>query len=149
MTVIERIGDRISRSDFSSKMHGLVYRVSGGRVGSRVKGIPVLLLTTTGRRSGQDRTVPLMYLPDAERMLVVASNAAEPDNPPGWWFNLSASPRAAVRVEGEAFGVDARIMDEAERREWWPRLVAHNPNWGRYQSETDRPCSVVVLTPSP
>lgn len=149
MTVIERIGDKFSRSDFSSKMHGFVYRVSGGRVGSRVKGVPVLLLTTTGRRSGQDRTVPLMYLPDAERMLVVASNAAEPDHPPGWWFNLSASPRATVRAGGKTFGVEARLMDEAERSEWWPRLVAHNPNWGRFQNETDRPCSVVVLTPRP
>lgn len=147
MNLIERIGDRISRSDLSSKMHGLAYRASGGRAGSRVRGIPVLLLTTTGRHSGRDRTVPLMYLPDGERMLVVAANAAVPDRPPGWWFNLSANLRATVQTRGEAFGVDARFMTDTERDEWWPRLVTHNPNWGRYQSETDRLMGVVVFAP--
>jgi deazaflavin-dependent oxidoreductase (nitroreductase family) len=144
-TMIERIGDRLARSDLSSKMHRLFYRLSGGRMGGEVKGVPVLLLTTVGRRSHKRRTVPLMYLPNGERLLVVASNAADPDRPPGWWFNLQTNPQADVRLGAARHRVKASDLGDEERRALWPRLAAHNPNWTRFQSETDRRFAVVAL----
>ncbi len=144
-TMLDRINDRMSRSDFSANMHRLFYRLSGGRMGSKVRGIPVLLLTTVGRHSAKRRTVPLMYLPDGNRLLVVASNAADPDRSPGWWFNLQANPEAWIQLGRKQSRVRASALAEAERKSWWPRLTSHNPNWARFQAETTRPFPVVAL----
>lgn len=148
-TLAERIGDRMARSDLSWKVHRFFYRLSGGRMGGAVRGIPVLLLTTKGRRTQQLHTVPLMYLREGGRILVVASNAANPDRPPGWWFNLQAHPEAEVQVMGERRKVRACDLDPDERDALWPRLVAHNPNWGKYQRETERRIGVVALQLDP
>lgn len=144
---VERISDRMARSDLSSKIHRFVYRLSGGRMGGRAKGVPVLLLTTVGRRSGKQRTVPLMYLADGERLLVVASNAADPDHPPGWWFNLRSHPQARVQVGRTRYAVRSSDLDPVDRDAWWPRLATHNPNWARFQEETGRRFPVVALDP--
>jgi F420H(2)-dependent quinone reductase len=144
-TITERINDRMARSDLSSKMHGLAYRISGGRVGNNVRGVPVLLLTTVGRHTNKRRTVPLMYMEDGDRMLVVASNAAAPERPPGWWFNLDANPTGHVRAGRRHGPVRARQLDSEERDEMWPRLAAHNPNWARFQEETSRRFAVMSL----
>ena len=114
-------------------------------MGGEVKGVPVLLLTTVGRRSKKRRTVPLMYLPDGDRLLVVASNAADPGCPPGWWFNLQADSNADVRLGAARHRVWASDLGDEERQALWPRLAAHNPNWARFQSETDRRFPVVAL----
>jgi len=126
-------------------MHRFFYRLSGGRMGGEVLGVPVLLLTTVGRRSGRERTVPLMYYPQGSRMLVVASNAAEPDQPPGWWFNLQTRPEAWVQLGGTRHRARAEALDEHERELLWPRLAEHNPSWARYQSETGRRFPVIAL----
>lgn len=144
-TLAERINDRMARSDLSWKMHRFFYRLSGGRMGNKTKGVPVLLLTTEGRRSKKRRTVPLMYLAGGNRMLVVASNAADPDRPPGWWFNLQANPNAQAQVGSAHHSVSASNLDAAEREALWPRLAAHNPNWARFQEETSRSFPVVAL----
>lgn len=146
-TMVERMNDRLARSDLSSRMHRLAYRLSNGLMGSRIDGVPVLLLTTVGRKTGRSRTVPLMYLPDGERMLVVASNAASPDRPPGWWFNIQSDRHALVQVGGDRFGVLAHELDDADRDGWWPQLAELNPKWERFQAETDRRFPVVVLQP--
>ncbi len=144
-TMVERVNDRMARSGLSSRMHRLAYRLSGGRMGGEVKGVPVLLLATEGRRSKKRRTVPLMYLPDGDRLLVVASNAADPDRPPGWWFNLQANPEADVQVGASQHRVRASDLEAEEREVLWPRLAAHNPNWARFQGETSRRFPVVAL----
>ena len=144
-TIAERINNRINRSELSSKMHGFAYRISDGRLGHRVRGVPVLLLTTVGRHTKKRRTVPLMYLEDGNRMLVVASNASNPERPPGWWFNLTANPKAHVRAEGRKGAVRTRQLDADEQADLWPRLAAHNPNWARYQEETARTFAVISL----
>lgn len=120
-------------------------RVSGGRIGSRKRGIPIALVTTTGRRSGRERTVPLMYMEDAGRLLVVASNAGF-DPPPAWFQNLLAHPRARVERRGERFDAVAEVLPDAERDRLWPRLVAHNPLWDGFQSHTERRLEVVALS---
>ena len=137
--------DRMSRSDVSWKMHRFMYRMSGGRIGGRVSGVPVLLLRTRGRRTGELRTNPLMYLRDGDRLLVVASNAAAVDRDPGWLHNLRANPVAEVQLGSEVHPVRAEELGPEERDAWWPRLIDHNPRWAGYAAETDRVIPVVAL----
>lgn len=128
------------------KLNRLLIRVSRGRVGVRKRGIPIGLLTTTGRRSGEPRTVPVMYLRDDDRFFVVASNGGF-DSPPDWLRNLDETPDARFEVDGEQRLVRGRILAGDEKDEWWPALVAHNPLWAAYQRYTDRDIAVVSLEP--
>lgn len=116
-------------------------------MGASKRGVPIALLTTTGRRSGRPQTVPLMYLEDGGRFLVVASNAGF-DHPPAWFRNLDSRPEATFEPGGDQVPVRARIVDDDERARLWPRLVAHNPLWAGFQSHTDRPTAVVSLEPT-
>ncbi len=146
--VVGRLVDRFARSDTSAWFHARVLRASGGRVATEVQGKPVLLLATTGRRTGQRREVALMYLEDGGRYLVVPANAARPDEPPLWWRNLQADPTAEVLVGGTWRPVRGDALDDDERDRVWPRMTAHNPNWGRFQAETARRFPVVALDPA-
>jgi deazaflavin-dependent oxidoreductase (nitroreductase family) len=143
--LVERIGDKMSRSNLTGRMHRFFYRVSGGRMGTKLEGKHVLLLTTEGRRSKKRRTVPLMYLPDGDRMLIVGSNAANIDRPPAWWFNLQANPEAEVRLGTSCHRVRASDLDDQERDKWWPQLAEYNPRWEGFQGETSRRFPVVAL----
>jgi deazaflavin-dependent oxidoreductase (nitroreductase family) len=126
------------------RMHRTVYRRSGGKVGGRFGRAPMLLLTTTGRRSGQARTVPLIYLADGERFVVAASNAGQ-DHDPAWYGNLQAQPAAEVEAGDRRIPVTGRVADPAERAALWPRLVAIFGNYAKYEQRTDRPIPVVIL----
>ena len=137
--------DRMSRSDVSWKLHRFMYRISGGRIGGRMFGVPVLLLRTRGRRTGELRIHPLMYLRDGDRLFVVASNAAAVDRDPGWLHNLRANPVAEVQLGSEVHRVRAEELGPEERDTWWPRLVEHNPKWAGYADETDRIIPIVAL----
>lgn len=128
-------------------VHNAVYRVSKGRVAHRVGKAPVLLLTTTGCKSGQPRTHPLFYVADGERFVVVASNAGQ-DHHPGWYANLRARPEGVVEVGGRRVAVRARDADEAERAEFWPRAVAIFRGYARYARKTERQIPLVVLEPA-
>jgi F420H(2)-dependent quinone reductase len=108
-----------------TRLHAWVYRRSGGRVLARMGGQPVLLLETTGRRSGLPRTTPVQYLPDGDTFVVVASNAGAAW-PPAWYFNLRADPRARVRVGARSIDVRAQEASGQERVELWRRLMAAN-----------------------
>ena len=112
----------------------------------RVAGMPVLLLTTTGRRSGRRRTTPLTFLRDGDALVLVAS-AGGSDRPPAWSLNLVAEPRAAVRVARSAMEVTARVASPSERARLWPAIVATYPGYARYQSRTAREIAVLLLTP--
>lgn len=124
--------------------HAWVYEKSGGRIGARMAGRDMLLLTTTGRRSGQPRTLPLAYLADGETPVVVASNAGLPSHP-AWFHNLRARPRVRVRVRREVYEAEAVVAGAAERERLWPKLVAYNPPWGRYAESAGREIPVVLL----
>lgn len=127
-------------------MHRFVYRRSGGRLGGRLPGQRFLLLTTIGRRSGQPRATPLLYLPDDERFVVVGSNGGD-DRPPAWWLNLRAKPEASVQVGRTHHRVLARRAHGAELEGLWPRLDAAYRYYASYRRRTARDIPVVLLEP--
>ncbi len=124
-----------------------VYRLSGGKLMGRVpSGAPVFLLTTTGRKSGQRRTVPLLYLADGDDFLVVGSQGGAPQHP-GWFLNLEANPQAEVELGRRRVPVTARRLSGEERDRVWPRLVAIYPPYEEYRRRTTRSIPVVRLSP--
>ena len=129
-----------------STVHTLTYRLTGGRVGRRLVGNDMLLLTTRGRTSGRPHTVPLLYLRDGDDLVVIASWGGRPDHP-HWYLNLEASPEVSVQVLGKTWSVTADPMPEDERRQWWPRIVAAYDGYAADQSRTGRPIPVVRLRP--
>ncbi|MGL6278460.1 MAG: nitroreductase/quinone reductase family protein [Gaiella sp.] len=124
----------------------LVYRSSSGRLLGRLAGMPVALLTTTGRRSGRSRTVPLTMLRDGSTLVAVASFGGS-DLPPAWLVNLRAEPRAEVRLGRERWRVEARVATAAERERLWPLVVARHAGYARYQTRTAREIPLVLLEP--
>jgi deazaflavin-dependent oxidoreductase (nitroreductase family) len=131
-----------------SRLHAVVYRLTGGLLGRRLVGNDMLLLTTRGARTGKRHTVPLLYLRDGERMIVIASWGGRARNP-DWYGNLIAHPRATVQVRSRVWSVQARTATPAERERWWPRIVAAYPGYRTYQSHTDRVIPVVFLESDP
>lgn len=125
-----------------------LYRRSNGRLGGQMRGAPVCLLTTRGAKSGQPRTVPLLYLADGERVIVVASKGGVPEHPL-WYRNLTADPQVQVQIGGDVRKLRARTANEQERAAYWPRLVAMYADYANYQSWTDRTIPVVILEPAP
>jgi deazaflavin-dependent oxidoreductase (nitroreductase family) len=124
------------------------FRANGGQVGGYHASMQLLLLTTTGARTGQRRAVPLTYLPDGDRYIVTAGNAGS-DRHPAWYYNLLASPDVTVEVGSEAFRADAVIADEAERGALYELFAAAYPVADDYQAQTVRPIPVVILTRRP
>ncbi len=129
------------------KLHGFLYRVSGGRVAASVVGLPVLMLTTKGRKSGEPRTCVLTYLPKGRAAVVFASNAGEPRHP-AWWLNLLADPHGTVQRGSEQFPVVAREADGAERQQLWDEIVRAYAGYAEYAERTTRKIPVVVLEPA-
>lgn len=129
---------------FVTNLHKFLYRLSGGTIGGRMFGVPVLLLTTIGRKTGKQRTTPLMYLTDNDRVVLVASNGGAVRHPL-WWQNLLANPRAEVEIGRTRQRMTARIATPEERTTLWPRLVALYPSYADYQKRTPREIPVVIL----
>jgi F420H(2)-dependent quinone reductase len=123
-----------------------VYRLTKGRLGGRLLGMPVLLLTTTGRRSGERRTVPLTYFEDGDALLVVGSKGGSPRHP-AWYLNLVADPGAEIQVGGERRHVRARAATAAEAERLWPMVLARAPVYGKYRAKTTREIPLVLLEP--
>jgi deazaflavin-dependent oxidoreductase (nitroreductase family) len=122
-----------------------LYRRSGGRIGGRVRGASVLLLTTTGRRSGRPWTVPVMYQGEGDGWVVIASNGGS-DRHPAWWLNLRARPEGTVQVGAETFPVAATRVSGAERERLWRKMADAYPGYDAYLKKTDRKMPVVLLT---
>ena len=125
-------------------IHVFVYRYSGGAIGGRAFKSPVLLLTTKGRKSGKRRTVPLLYLEDGNRVVLVASNGGAAKHPT-WWLNLEANPKAEIQIGRATHRVQAEQASAAEKRRLWPLLTAMYPPYQRYQDITGRDIPVVML----
>ena len=122
------------------------YRETDGEVGYLWNGVPILLLTTTGRKSGELRTTPLIFARDGDDLLVVASQGGAPTHP-NWYLNLLERPEAQVQVKGDRFPVHARTAGDEERPRLWEVVRGPWPNYDVYQERTDRVIPVVVLTP--
>jgi deazaflavin-dependent oxidoreductase (nitroreductase family) len=130
-----------------SRVNTLAYKVSGGRVGGTfLQGAPVALLTTTGRKSGQPRVSPLLFLRDGDRVVLVASQGGRANNPM-WYLNLKANPEVSVQIKKEVLELTARDATEAERAQYWPQLLAMYSSFDDYQSWTDRTIPVVICDP--
>lgn len=130
----------------TGRVQRVLYRATGGRLGGRVGKAGVLLLTTTGRRSGKQRTVPLLYVPDGDAFVVVASLGGHATHP-AWYLNLRANPAVTVQVGGTTTPVRAEELDLEARDRLWPLLVATYPSWEEYRSRTARQFPIVALRP--
>ncbi|MET7694047.1 nitroreductase family deazaflavin-dependent oxidoreductase [Streptomyces sp. NPDC005483] len=140
---------------WASRANVAVYRATGGliggtwRIGSAFpRGVPVCLLTTTGRKSGLPRTQPLLCLADGDRVILVASQGGLPENPL-WYRNLQADPQVGVQIRRNVRRMRARTADPGERAQLWPRLVAMYADFEKYQAWTERQIPVVICDPAP
>jgi F420H(2)-dependent quinone reductase len=124
-----------------------VYRMTGGKVGNTLKGAPILLLTTTGRKSGKPRTMPLLYLRDEDRLVVVASSGGSPGHP-AWFLNLRDDPDVEIEIGREREHRRARVATVEERERLWPRVVELYGSYADYQSKTTREIPLVILESS-
>jgi deazaflavin-dependent oxidoreductase (nitroreductase family) len=127
-----------------TKLHRSAYRASGGRIGARLAGLDMLLLTSMGRTSGLERTIPLACFRNGDDWIVVASNNGQ-DRHPGWYFNLQKNPEARVRIGREERRVRAIVAEGEERAGLWPRLRQENPMYAKYEQKTKREIPVVIL----
>lgn len=130
-----------------SKLNVWLYRATGGRLGGRFPGgAPLLLLTTIGRKSGEPRTTPLIYLADGDDLVLVASKAGVAQHPL-WYSNLVANPDVEVEVGRARRPLRARTATPEEKARLWPKLVALYPPYQSYQDRTERDIPVVILSP--
>ncbi len=128
-------------------LHRVLYRLSGGRIGSHIWGLPIVLLTTTGRVSGRQRTVPLCSLRKGESFVVIGSYGGL-DRAPAWWLNLQREPRATVRIGSATRNVVAREAEGDERARLWTEVTSIAPGYLGYERRTARRIPVVVLEPA-
>ena len=127
------------------RLHTWAYDRSGGRLGAKLGGHPMLLLHSVGFKSGQPRTTPLLYMADGEDVVIVASFYGSPGHP-AWYRNLRAKPDCEVRVGRERYAATARTASPEERARLWPMLVDHYAGFTDYQARTEREIPVVVLS---
>jgi len=127
------------------KAHAEVYERSGGRIGAWL-GLPTLLLSVTGRKSGKTYATPLVYFEDGDSYVVVGSDGAAKRDPQ-WWKNLRVDPNCEVRVGRKKLSAKASLASGANRERLWEIGKTVNPMWSKYQTRTDRTLPVVVLTP--
>ncbi|HEY0755291.1 MAG TPA: nitroreductase family deazaflavin-dependent oxidoreductase [Ktedonobacteraceae bacterium] len=129
---------------FFVKVQVFLYRLSGGSIAGTFRGIPILLLTTMGRKTGTKRTKPLIYLMDNDQMVLVASHGGTPTHP-SWWRNLQQTPHAEIQIKRTLQQVEAREATLEERERLWPKLVALYPDYETYQKRTTRIIPIVLL----
>lgn len=131
----------------ATKLHSSIFRATSGKIGGTLAGGPVLLLVTTGRKTGRRRTTPLLYLMDGDRYVIVASNGGAPKDPV-WWLNLKANPEATVEVGDRTLRVRSEAASPEEKARLWPGLVKMYSGYEGYRRRTDRPIPVGILHPT-
>ena len=142
----ERIADPVIR--LMTVANVWAYRLTGGRLGGTfLRGAPICLVTTTGKRSGQPRTVALLYLPDGDDVVLVASKGGMSKSP-AWYHNMVARPEVLVQIGGATRRMRARRASDAEKAALWPRLVAMYRDYDDYQARTTRNIPVMILSPA-
>ena len=130
-----------------SRAQTWLYKKTDGKIaGKFLQGAPVALVTTIGRKSGEPRVVPLLYLREGDRVVLVASQGGSTKHPL-WYLNLKANPKVTVQIKDEVLNLTARDATEQERAEYWPKLIAMYSGFDDYQSWTDRVIPVVICDP--
>jgi len=129
-------------------VHPLLLRLGGGRIGGSLAGMPVVILTTTGRRSGQPRATPLTAIEHDGHTYVIASKGGDAHHP-AWYLNLVATPAVSVRRSGRAEAMVARVLSPEERATVWPVVTRTYRGYAGYQKRTEREIPVVELHPAP
>jgi len=124
-----------------------VYRRSGGKRMGRVRGMPVLILTTVGRKTGKKRVNPVVYVRDGANYVVVAANNGA-DEHPAWFLNLKGNPRITIEVDDKALPVIAHQAGADEQARLWPQLVERGPFFEGYKKKAKRDIPIVILEPS-
>ncbi len=131
--------------DLFGPEHVRVYRETGGERGYHWRGTTILLLTTTGRNSGQERTTPLIHRTDDGRWVIVASKGGAPEHP-GWYENLEANSEATIQVKDERIPVRASTAEGEERERLWRAMTEVWPAYDEYQEKTSREIPIVILS---
>ena len=132
----ERVRDQVAR-----------YEATGGADGGELGGLPVIILTTTGSRTGKTRKNPVMRVERAGTYAAIASYAGNPVNPQ-WYYNLLAHPEATIQDGGSVLRVRAREVSGAEKQAWWDLADALNPNYARYRATAHRDIPILALEPA-
>jgi deazaflavin-dependent oxidoreductase (nitroreductase family) len=135
------------------RWHPRIYRWSEGRIGGKMANLPVLLLETIGRKTGERRETALTYMPyssagggpSGESFVVIASVLGEPKHP-AWYLNLRANPKIAIQVKSRRIAVEAREAEGEEREQIWNEIIDLSPDYSQYRTKTDRRIPVVVLS---
>ncbi len=127
-----------------SSLHKLAYGMTGGIIGGQFGKAPILLLRTTGRKSGRERTTPLLYYRDGDNMVVIASNGGA-DYHPGWYVNLKANPNAKVQVGRATATVTGETASAEDRARLWPLITEMYSDYAEYEKRTKRQIPVVIL----
>jgi deazaflavin-dependent oxidoreductase (nitroreductase family) len=123
------------------------YRLSGGKMGGEMRGFKVLLLTTTGRKSGKTRTTPLGCFDHKDGYVIVASTAGQPTNP-AWFHNLKSNPQVTVQVLDKVISVTAEVLSGEARTQAWRQVIATAPAYADYEKQTTREIPLVLLRPN-
>ena len=131
-----------------SRAHRRLFQITHGRVGKRLVDNDMLLLTTSGRVTGEAHTVPLLYLRDGDRLVVIASYGGRGHHP-DWYLNLESAPEVGVELPGARVRMIARTASSEERAHWWPCIVDAYYAYAAYQLRTQREVPVVFLDPRP
>jgi F420H(2)-dependent quinone reductase len=131
---------------YFARAHIWVYRRTNGRLGARLLWFPAALLTTTGRKSGESRTTPTLYLRDGDRVILPASFGGRAENPT-WYLKLKKNPAVQVQIRDELLYLSARDATEEERASYWPPLMRMYPPYRGYREATDRVIPLVVCEP--
>jgi deazaflavin-dependent oxidoreductase (nitroreductase family) len=126
-----------------TKINVFVYKLSGGRLMSELDGMPIVLVTMKGAKSGRTITIPLMYVPHEKGFILVASQGGAPKNPV-WYHNLVKNPDVEITHGGATRKLTARLVDEDEKARLWPTCVEYYPPYDQYQKRTERPIPVFL-----
>jgi deazaflavin-dependent oxidoreductase (nitroreductase family) len=128
-------------------LHRGILRLSGGRIGGKGYGMPVVILTTTGRKSGQPRETVLTAPIHEDDLVVLVASFGGDDRNPTWFLNLRDEPAVELELEGEKRSMTAKVATPDEKAELWPRVVAAHKGYASYQTKTDRDIPLVLLRP--
>ena len=124
-----------------------LYKISNGKIGGRISGLEVLLLTTTGRKTGKKRTTPLGYFKDQQGSYIIIGSNAGFDTHPAWFLNLKRQPHVTIQVKDTQLEVNAEVAEPKTRNQLWAQLIKLAPFYDNYTKKTSREIPVVILHP--